>query len=413
MRTKIHFRILILFLSVVIMITGCEKYTPTISTTAVSQVTDHTAVSGGDITDNGGAVVSARGLVWSTIQNPSLETNQGITTAGEGSGVFSSKMYGLIINTKYYVRAYATNEEGTAYGEELSFSTVGPPIVTTIDASTITNCKATLNGIINANNSSAAVKFEYGITSGYGSFIEYTQNPVDGTTDTDVSIEISGLISGQTYYFRVVATNSYGRTNGDGLTFKTTVKDADGNSYNTIIIGTQIWISENLKTTKYNDSTSIPSVTNFTDWSNSTTPAYCWYNNDQATYGNTYGALYNLYVVNTGKLCPSGWHIPTDGEWNTLTTYLGGYSVAGGILKETGTAHWSSPNTGATNESGFTALPGGYRYSNGTFYVIGSSGLWWSATSNIAREVNSGSGEIVTAVGYNYKCGLSVRCMRD
>ena len=413
MRTKIYFIILILFLPTVIMITGCEKNVPTISTTAVSQITDHTAVSGGDITDNGGAYVSARGLVWNNIQGPTLETNQGITAEGEGSGAFSSKMTGLTINTEYYVRAYATNEEGTAYGEELSFSTFGPPLVTTIEASSITNNKATLNGMVNANNSPANVIFEYGTTSGYGSIIEYDQNPVSVSTDTDVSIEISGLISGQTYYFRAVATNSYGRTNGDGLTFRTTVKDADGNSYNTVTVGTQIWISENLKTTKYNDGTSIPLITNNTDWSNATAPAYCWYNNDQAAYGNTYGALYNLYVVNTAKLCPTGWHVPTDTEWTTLTTSLGGYSVAGGKLKESGFAHWSNLNTDATNESGFTALPGGYCLYNGFFYDLGNSGLWWSATSNIAQELTSGSSEIVTVVGYNYKYGLSVRCVRD
>ena len=277
----------------------------------------------------------------------------------------------------------------------------------------VTNSTATISGTVNACNTTTNVKLEYGTKSGYGSQTEYPQNPVSGFTDTNVSVELSGLISGQTFYFRVVATNEYGQTNGDGLTFATTVKDGDGNTCNTITIGTQTWLSENLKTTKYNDGTTIPLVANNADWSNSTAPVYCWYNNGQATYCNTLGALYNLYAVNMNKLCPTGWHVPTDGDWTTLANNLGGHNVAGGKLKETGTTHWSTPNTGATNESGFTALPGGYHYSNGTFIGIGSSGIWWSSTINIARELNSVSGEIVTAVGYNNKCGLSVRCVRD
>jgi len=170
---------------------------------------------------------------------------------------------------------------------------------------------------------------------------------------------------------------------------------------------------ENLKTTSYNDGTAIPLVTDNTAWSNLSTPGYCWYNNDAATYKVTYGALYNWYTVNTGKLCPTGWHVPTDAEWTTLTTYLGGESIAGGKLKETGTSHWDSPNTGATSETGFTALPGGLRYYDGTFDGLGYYGLWWGATEDAWGQ----------GVGYDYidvtrgssdkSYGFSVRCVRD
>ncbi len=156
-----------------------------------------------------------------------------------------------------------------------------------------------------------------------------------------------------------------------------TVTDIDGNVYHTVTIGTQVWLVENLKTTRYNDGTSIPLVTDSAAWSNADTSAYCWYNNDIANK-NTYGALYNWFTVNTGKLAIAGWHIPTDAEWTTLTDYLGGESIAGGKLKETGTTHWRSPNAGATNESGFTALPGGHRDVNGTFSAMGDDGFWWS-----------------------------------
>jgi len=146
--------------------------------------------------------------------------------------------------------------------------------------------------------------------------------------------------------------------NNDNLVFGI-MTDVDGNNYKTIKIGNQEWMAENLKTTKYKDGTSIPLFTAATPMANFTSPGYCWYNSDSATYRNSYGALYNWYAVNTGKLAPTGWHVPTEAEWNTLIAYLGGESVAGGKLKEAGTSHWSSPNTGATNEVGFSALPGG------------------------------------------------------
>ena len=195
------------------------------------------------------------------------------------------------------------------------------------------------------------------------------------------------------------------------------VTDIEGNFYQTIRIGTQVWMTENLKTTKYKDATDIPLVTDNTAWLNLTTGAYCWYDNDEATYGDTYGALYNWHTVNTGNLCPTGWHVPTDAEWTTLTDYLGGESVAGGKLKEIGTTHWNSPNTGATNESGFTALPGSSRRSSGTFDYVGSNGRWWSSTEYFnysawhRRMLYDDSG--VGRDDYNKKSGLSVRCVRD
>src|SRR5664279_5386678 len=128
-----------------------------------------------------------------------------------------------------------------------------------------------------------------------------------------------------------------------------TLQDIDGNVYKNVTIVKQILMAENLKTTKFNDGTSIPLVRENSAWKDMNSPSFCWYNNDATTNKNNYGALYNWYTVNTNKLCPSGWHVPSDAEWTTLRTYLGGDSVAGGKLKETGTTHWKSPNTGATN----------------------------------------------------------------
>ena len=196
--------------------------------------------------------------------------------------------------------------------------------------------------------------------------------------------------------------------------------DDDDNHYPVVKIGTQTWMAQNLKTTKYNDGTPIPLVTDAGTWVDLSTPAYCWYNNDSATYSNTYGSLYNWHTVNTGKLCPTGWHVPTDAEWTTLTTYLGGESIAGGKLKETDTTHWYSPNTGANNETGFTALPGGYRSSlSGTFDDVGNYGAWWSSTEYDTeydalyawRRYMSNDYRGVTRGFSKQQRGLSVRCL--
>jgi uncharacterized protein (TIGR02145 family) len=199
------------------------------------------------------------------------------------------------------------------------------------------------------------------------------------------------------------------------------IKDIDGNVYKIVTIGSQIWMAENLKTTRYNNGTAIPNVTSDTEWSSLSTGAYCWHDNDFANYGNTYGALYNWYAVNTGNLCPTGWHVPTYDEWVTLVTFLGGSSIAGAKLKETGTAHWLSPNTGADNSSGFSALPGGVRqYTTGNFIYLTEYGYWWSSTENYATDAWSFYLNSVSAYftwnfikDYGKRDGSSVRCMKN
>jgi uncharacterized protein (TIGR02145 family) len=155
------------------------------------------------------------------------------------------------------------------------------------------------------------------------------------------------------------------------------VTDIDGNMYSTITIGTQTWMKQNLKTTRLNDGTPIPNVSGGA-WGGLTTPAYCWYSDDNS-YSATYGALYNWYAVNTGKLAPQGWHVATDAEWTTLSNILGGDALAGGKLKEIGLAHWETPNTGATNETGFSAVPGGSLERYG-FTGINRRSRFWNAT---------------------------------
>ncbi len=193
----------------------------------------------------------------------------------------------------------------------------------------------------------------------------------------------------------------------------------NGSTYKTVIIGSQTWMAENLKTSRYNDGTAIPLVIDADEWSNLTTPGYCWYNNDTSIYTRSekYGVLYNWYTVNTGKLCPKGWHVPTDSDWITLATYLGGESVAGSKLKETFTYDWKSPNDDATNESGFTALPGGYRLDDGQFDLFGQLGGWWSATDSDVTMAWSWYTHFLFSslsnINSNKTFGYSVRCIKD
>jgi uncharacterized protein (TIGR02145 family) len=356
------------------------------------------------VTSDGGSEIIVFGVCWSTSPNPTISHNK--TSYNTGIGSYTSIITGLTENTTYYVRAYATNNAGTSYGNEISFKTnlvnkgSTVPTLTTTAVSAITSTSAISGGNITDDGG--------GDITARGVFWNRTPDsdiyPDEVTTDgigtgSFVS-NLSNLNPGTTYYVKAYAVNGVGIAFGPILSFTTDmeepnpnltygkVSDIDGNDYKTIQIGIQEWMAENLKTTKYNDGNSIPNVTDFIEWSDLITGVYCWYKNDASAYKATYGALYNWFTVSTGKLCPAGWHVPSDAEWTTLYGYLGGAGVAGGKLKETGTTHWISPNTGATNSSGFTALPGGTLslFNDPDFSGWGdpgSSGIWWSASASI------------------------------
>lgn len=200
-----------------------------------------------------------------------------------------------------------------------------------------------------------------------------------------------------------------------------TVNDIDDNTYKTIQIGTQTWMAENIRTTKYNDGTPIPHAIDCSEWGEEN-PAFCWYNNDQTEYGDTYGALYNWYAISPTtngdkNLCPTGWHVPSDAEWTILIDYLGGI-LEGGKLKETGILHWEKPNSGATNESGFTALPGGVRETDCNFYSLYLGGVWWSSSEDSYHwkawvRYLSADGDGVGRIDSQKSKGFSVRCVKD
>lgn len=339
----------ILSLTIAILISSCTKDSvieplPIILISDISNIDVTSASYSGVISNDGGTLVTERGICWKAGTIPTIADNK--TVNGDGAGTFSGKITGLTPNTKYYIRAYATNQAGTNYGSYISFTT--------------------LDGAI----------------------------------------------------------------------------DADGNVYHAVTIGSQTWLAENLKTTKYNDNTNIALLTNGGVWQRTTEGAYSWFNYDGTTYIATYGPLYNWYAVNSGKLCPVGWHVPSDTEWKTLEIYLQNHDynfnsvidtdnfdstnnyVAKSLASISG---WnSSTNMGATgnidfqtyrNKSGFNAFPAGLRYEDGSCLGIGGRTYWWSSTELWTKYAwRRGIDALNNSLLKDYELkntGLSVRCVKN
>jgi len=299
-----------------------------ITTAAVTSITGTTAGSGGNISNDGGSLITQRGVCYSTTPTPTTASTTVIS--GSGTGSFSSNLTGLTPNTTYFVRAYAINSAGTAYGNALSFTA----------------------------------------TSGVGGIVS---NP------------------------------------GAGVTF-------DGYTYPSIVLGNgQEWMAENLRTTVYANGDLIPNITDNVQWDNLTTGAWAHFNNDSQNE-NPYGKLYNWFTVaDLRNVCPAGWHVSSTAELGVLSDYLG--VEAGDKMKSTGTQFWETPNWAATNEIGFSGLPGGSRADGDTFAAMGSAGYWWTST-----EFNTYSSEhFVLASGISALMGgtmlknngNSVRCLKD
>jgi uncharacterized protein (TIGR02145 family) len=196
------------------------------------------------------------------------------------------------------------------------------------------------------------------------------------------------------------------------------VADVEGYVYNTIGIGTQIWMTENLKTIHFNDNSPIPKITTDTSWGHLRSPGYCWYSDDSTAYRELYGALYNYYVIETGLLCPIGWHVPDKSDWEKLELFLGGNKIAGGKLKDYFTSYWDEPNPCYENSLGFVALPGGQRLNiSGRFAEIGETGNWWTSVSENSYQAISISMTHESTGLFKYSTnksrGCSVRCIKN
>jgi uncharacterized protein (TIGR02145 family) len=396
------------------------------------------------VTSDGGSSVTARGVCWSTSQNPTTSNSK--TTNGTGVGSYTSNITGLSPNTTYYVRAYATNSEGTAYGEQKTFSTnaqQATPSVTTGAVINISATTATCDGNVTADGGLPVIA--RGVC--WSTSVNPTTSNSKTTNGTGLGTytsNISGLSPNTTYYMRAYATNANGTAYGEQRTFKTQQEQGsvfgsftdsrDGIVYKTVTIGEQVWMAENLA---YLPRVVGPATGSYTE------PHYYVYGYDgtnvtaakATTNYNKYGVLYNWPAALTA--CPDGWHLPSDAEWTQLEEYLiaNGYNYDGttegnkiAISLASANGWSSSTNTGTIgntnpaydayrNKSGFSALPGGYRSLYGSFDRIGYGGHWWSSTqygTNLAwfRTLDYTNSDVPR--GYSDRVdGFSVRCVRD
>ena len=299
---------------------------------------------------------------------------------------WTASAIGLTVGTGYTATAHADGTSGGAISTPISFTTLNTPILTTIAASDITSNSALCGGSISSDGGSDVT--ERGLCWSTNENPTTSGNHISlGSGIGDFSTTINGLSPGQEYHVRAYAENSVGIAYGQDVTFSTELAplvDIEGNSYKVVQIGSEIWMAENLRTTKYNDGTSIPYLSDPV----SETPSYSWYNNDMSSYKNSYGALYNAYAVRTGKLCPTGWDVPTITVVDALVQFLGGNDMAGGRLKQEGTAQWMPPNAGATNASKYTGLPGGY-WNVAGFEGLRYYGYWWVKNYNSTTPINN------------------------
>jgi len=424
MKKGLSFFVIVCFIATMGLFQGCKKATiPELTTVAISDVGLTSAVSGGTIVTDGGEDITAKGVCWSTSTNPTIADTK--TTDGTGSANFTSNIVGLSEGTTYYIRAYATNEVGTAYGNELTFTTneVTGAVLTTTEVSAVTSVSAVAGG--NITDDGGGNITARGVC--WGTSPNPTVNKTtDGTGTGDFTSNITGLSDGTVYFYRAYATNSSGTTYGEEFSFITPVTDIEGNVYATVKIGNQVWMAENLLTTKYNDDSAIPNVIDNTEWSTLKTGAYCWANNDETTYKPLYGALYNWYAVETGNLCPTGWHVPSDNDFMTLEMSLGmTQAVAAGTewrgtdegSKLKSTAGWSLDGNGS-NSSGFNAVPAGYRfYGDGTTKGLRLITYFWTSDYiddllSTYRRLDAEQTAVYRSATHK-EAGKSIRCVKN
>jgi uncharacterized protein (TIGR02145 family) len=399
---------------------------PSVTTAAVTIFTQTTATAGGEVTATGGADVTERGVCYGTAANPTTTTGTKVAATGTGLGTFTCNLTGLTPGMLYHVRAFAKNSVDTEYGTDVTFTTspILEATVTTATPSAVTATTAVLGGTVTSSGGGtiSARGVCYGVSANPATSGLHTT--VAGTTGA-FSSTVTGLSDGTVYYIRAYVTNEKGTSYGSQVQILTGVADADNNLYKTVVIGTQVWMAENLKTTKFNDNAEISNITGDGAWILLTGPAYCWMLNDAATYKNLYGGLYNGYAAEDARLCPTGWHVPSDAAFKTLETTLGmaadqidlwgarGTDQGSQIKSTTG---WADSGNG-TNSSGLNAVPAGYRYyGDGSFRGTGSFAYWWTLspeTTNLwYRRLDSGSTGVYRASAEKI-VGKSVRCIKN
>ncbi len=389
---------------------------PVITTAAISDVTNSSAICGGDVTSDGATPITAKGICWNTSPGPTIALSTK-TINGTGTGPFISTLTGLTMGTTYYARAYATNSLGTSYGNEVGFVATTQPtlaVLTTLSAVGITSSSASCGGEITSEGNVAVTA--RGICWSINSNPSLADHYIPiGSGPGIFTTSITGLAAATTYHVRAYATNIVGTAYGNDISF-TTYNNLPAPP-STVTICSQTWMTRNLDVITYRNGDPIPEVSDPVQWKNLTTGAWTYVNGDPATNAN-YGKIYNWYAVNDPRgLTPAGWHIPSKTEFTTLANCLGGEYIAGGPLKTTGTTDWMAPNTGATNSSGFSALPGGKRSNQGIYNSFGQQGSLWTSTQQSATgawafllsfSTISSSFPVADKIE-----GMPVRCVKD
>jgi len=412
-----------IFILLAIMLTDCKKQRPgylaSLTTTPVTNITSNSAETGGTITDAGNLPLSHQGVCFAIHPAPTIQDS--IAYAGFGNPSFTVKLNNLDANTTYYIRAYEDNEAGTGYGNELSFTTLkGPPTVITTEISNNQSLQAETGG--NVTNDGGAP-----ITA---TVVCWSLNPHPTLADSSVVNSVSGtglfvdtirsLIPLATYYVRAYATNSYGTAYGNEVILIVstigTVTDNDGNIYPTVTLGTQTWMTVNLKVTHYQNGDSIINGLTGFNWADSAVGAYTFPNGD--TVNNSgYGKLYNVYAINDPRnIAPSGWHVATDSDWQVLEFYEGMAAPDTGAAGTRGTIGGKLLRGGS---SGLDLInPGILDPSAGTFLYFTSEGYYWTSTKsssgpNWFRAFNTIGGD-PGPIDRDYNNWVqSVRCVKN
>ncbi len=415
--------IALLATAVIFTIASCEKdKVPDVKTHWIEEITATTVLAGGDISDPGTSPVTSRGVCWSSASNrPTLSDDYQQHDGTADS--FKVLVEGLSAQTSYYLRAYASNEAGTGYGEAVYFVTTKG--VETLEVEEITHHSALGGGVIHDHGLGPVLS--KGICWSTDSLFSNGNNRYLASQDEsdDFAVLMEDLDPGTDYYVRAYAVNQIDSAFGNTVFFATQyekVTDIEGNQYRIHTIGNQTWMIDNLRTTRFSNGDPIPLREENQYWTAETAldePAYCWYQNDES-YADPYGALYNFEAAaDPRNVCPTGWRVMTDDDHKELIMgYLGG-SAGGGKLKTTGTIEqetglWYAPNTAATNDSGFSAIPAGLRHP--VTGAMGYHSVMWTSTSvnNSAIALGLANHEKWARV-YHYEqhYGFSIRCVKE
>jgi uncharacterized protein (TIGR02145 family) len=458
-RKKNLIYIMTLFGVMLFIIGSCKKedkvVLPTVTTTQATQITATGAISGGTVTDNGGASVTARGVCWSTNPNPTIADAK--TEDGAGAGSFTSNISGLEANKIYYIRSYATNSAGTGYGNQIEITTllgIEVPVLTTVSVTEIDRHTAKTGGNITSDGG--------GEVTSRGVCWSTSQNPTiagskteDGNGIGAFISNIADLESNTTYYIRAYATNAAGTGYGNEVSFKTLeegiVIDIDGNIYQTVIIGNQEWMAENLRVRTYNSGDPIPTNLDNETWTTTNSGAFTVFDfnnsnaagiDSEAQMASIYGLLYNWFAVgDVRSLCPSGWRVPSSDDWNQMSAFIieqqASIDTSNLARALKSCRQINSPLGGecATDQHPFWRedelnigedlynlglLPAGFRHNtSGNYSWLTSRGYWWTSTefetnpesANYRRTYFSMS--VLERIATSKRIGFSVRCIKD